>query len=146
MFAVADGSGAPNLNIHLGDKSKAKTSIQSVDFEDATLEEMIERLARKSAARIWRGVPIKFQDSYEVKAVTKVHVKVEPKQPIELIANPTNSILRLEFDMGIECLQSRIQIDRAESYRYAVAVVDYVTQKVQVADASFLVRLCRRAP
>lgn len=102
--------------------------------EETTLERLVERLARETARSVYRPLRIDFdgEQDGQVKGVT--HVTVAFSSPIH-IRLPTAIVeaSRLEFDVGLHVDQSRIQIDRASGYAFALAVENCVNKTVMTA-------------
>jgi hypothetical protein len=61
-------------------------------------------------------------------------VNLLPDVPFRLPINGETIILpKISFDMGIKVTQSRITVDRAKNFRFALALVNYVTGSVSSA-------------
>jgi len=125
-----------NLELVLGyPEHGSRTPARVSGSEETTLEAIVEKLARVSAREAYQPVRLNFGDDTwngVVRSVCDVHFGGE--KPIE-VRLPTALVYLPEFHfrLGVRVDQSRIQIDRAEPYAFALAVEDCVQGAVSTA-------------
>ena len=126
----------PELALRLGDPSTdSDTPMHKEGEPETSLEPYLYRVALESAKRVCPANAVQFGDgSYNGKLAANVNVNIAPKSPIRITVNGgVIMIPRLEFDLGVSILQSRITVDRSSNYLFALAVEDCVRGKVVAA-------------
>lgn len=126
---------SPNIDIHLGNpNTKSRTKIICEGKPDKTLEELIDRVARESAQKVFESKPIKFENGFEGEVRCKININIQPLKPIQtLINNGVIFIPQITFELGLLINQTRIQHDRAEKYAFALAIENCIKQTVTAA-------------
>ena len=128
----------PNINfdIRIGDDTQTKTGVFLSGGVTTTLEELIvERstvVARELYAKeIAKGVP--FFPVAGHRRICSTAMTFFTPDPMRPIAMPNVLFPCMSFPVGLSIMQSRIQVDRAAGYTFAVAVEDCVTRGVTAA-------------
>lgn len=125
----------PKLDLHIGKPdTDSHTPIAWEGKNDKTLEEMLSRVARETAQKSFKPVPVQFENGFDGEMRFRVQVDIKPQTPIRASVNGgTVFFPRITFDLGVSITQSRIQIDKAEKYSFALAVEDCVKRNVIAA-------------
>ncbi|MCA1325145.1 restriction endonuclease [Herbaspirillum sp. alder98] len=123
------------LQLHLGTpEQSSRTRILVNGKTETTLENLLEKVARKSAQAMYQADRYDFdgQDEGVIRRVGRV--KYHPKTHMELLDSKAPLFLPgFDFDLGIHLEQSRLQLDRSESYTFALAVEDCIQETVFTA-------------
>jgi hypothetical protein len=125
----------PHLDLHLGNPATdSKTPIAWEGKPDTTLEEMIYRIARESAPKGFVPTPVQFKDGFDGAMRFRMGINIQPTTPIRIsISNGVIFVPRITFDIGVTILQSRVHLDRAANYLFALAIEDCVQKNIVVA-------------
>lgn len=131
---VGDGTLAPhfNINMNIGADNPTSTPVVLGDGTSSTLEEQMFLRSLDAARQIYatetaKGLPF-FPDN-GCRRVWHWHMTLFSPMPLLSIAPPI-LIPIIRMQVGIAIMQSRIKIDRAKNYTFAIAVEDCVSNAV----------------
>jgi hypothetical protein len=100
----------------------------------ATLEWLVERVARQSARELYRPRLIEFVEGETGEVRTISAVIFRPEKPLAIKAGEIELLLpEVQFDLGLCVYQSRVQIDRGERYAFVLAIEDCINGAVSTA-------------
>lgn len=115
------------LNMEFGREGPVSRTVFFVPNKTDTLEQRLEDAAQQ-ALKEFTAKEFLVNGGEECTRYMTGHVNVQPDEPF-LIQYGINILQfpRIEFDLGIKVSQSRITIDRAQHYMFALAVENCVT-------------------
>jgi hypothetical protein len=133
-FAIAPvQSTAFNLDLHIGGDGETRTEAIVNNGQRVILEDFLQTRAHDCARKILqqeaeKGLP--FSPESGCRRVWRTTTVLFHPQPLALDTLPNIFIPQMQFPVGISIMQSRIKIDRAASYTFAVAVEDCISNAV----------------
>ena len=126
-----------NIEIVLGEggsKPPTHTEIETESGKDKTIEEMIARRAQDAAKQVYQPKLASFNGSLHGQILYRVNVNVVPTKDIKVMANGGIVFIRkMSFQLGLRIDQSKLTIDRAKNFIFALAIENCVSQQVFAA-------------
>lgn len=127
----------PALNLALcmdeGER-RSQTRISARDVPEVTLEGLLDRVARRSAAAVYRPVRIDLGGKEEGEHRIVIPVTFAPETATQLFVNGlVLTVPRIQFDLGICIHQSHLEMDRHSGHAFVLAVENCVDKSVRTA-------------
>ena len=92
-----------------------------------TLEALIEKYAFKACDDADFSTVIRFENSFDGDILIRRHVTIAPPTPIQIFFNDGSVFVgSIAFDVGHKIAQTRIHIDRAKNFLFALAIENVV--------------------
>ncbi|MDR6521633.1 hypothetical protein J2789_004320 [Variovorax paradoxus] len=132
------GSGLPpvlNLTLCLDEgERRSQTKISARGVPEVTLENLLERIARVSAAAAYQPVRMDFGGKEEGEHRVVIPVSYAPETATRLFVNGLVVIApKIQFDLGIQIRQSHLEIDRHSGHAFVLAVENCIDKTVRTA-------------
>jgi hypothetical protein len=115
-------------------ESRSRTPVHLDGKPDATVEDLIQRAARRSAQKIYKPVLLTFGDKEDGAFKYAIRVKIAPLTPMSIRVDAgLLTVPAISFKLGLLINQSHFKIDRKESFAFALAVENCITKQVAAA-------------
>jgi hypothetical protein len=126
--------GSLSLSLSYGAEGPlSSTPILNPEEDGVLLEARVSDAARKALA-IFMAEAFTINGGAECTRYMLGKVNLEPLQPFVIAINNVRvTIPKMSFDLGIKILQSRITIDRAKQYMFALAIENCINGNVSTA-------------
>lgn len=127
-----------SLNIELNFVDPTRTSSTPIRIEglaETTIEELVMKVAHRSAQEYYKPAWIRFDNGAEEGVFrTLTQVNIAPPLPIQFPMSDGLVIApRISFDLGIEISQSTIRVDRGAQYAFVLAIEDCINGSITTA-------------
>jgi hypothetical protein len=141
VSAVSASSERVDLAIHLAQDDRRSRTLISLNGRPAkcegepveTLEDLIEKAAM-NAFKKFNAASFTINGGEECTRYMILPAEIAPIEPLTaILPNAKLSIPRVKFDVGVKIAQSRIHIDRAKKYVFALALENSITGGVHAA-------------
>src|SRR5260370_19192068 len=111
-----------------GEENAPGTPIRAERKTEKTLEELITRFARETSKKAYNPCCVQFEDgSFEGEIRFLINVNYEPPTPLQAFTRGQVILIpKMAFQVGVLISQSRIQVDRAINFDFALSVADCI--------------------